>query len=218
MHASHGLRGKLRPEVPQELRRRVVHPVHVVEDEQRGRVEEVTEERSHDAVQARAPERRVEIVHLGRGLDLDVERRRQERRPRHELLVDLLQPLAEDRAIVLGSAVQLDVEQRAEERSERVVRSRGLVLLAAQFDLPHVGAVLPQLLGEARLPDPGLADELDERSEAHAHRCDGRAEHCPFPLAIDERQLVLSRGALAASRVQREARRERTPGRARPFP
>ncbi len=170
--------------------------MHVIEDEQRGGVEETSEERSHDAVQASAPERWVEIVHLGCGLDLDVERRRQERCPWHELVVDLLQPLSEDRAIVRGSAVQLDVEQRAKERSERVVWSRGLVLFAAQFDLPHVGAVLPQFLGEARLADSRLADELDERSEAHTHGCDGRAEHCPFPLAIDERQLVLSRGAL----------------------
>ena len=120
----------------------------------------------------------------------------EERRPGHELLVDLLQPLAEHRAIVLAAAVQLDVEQRAEERPERVVRRRGLVLLAAQFDLPHVGAVLPQLLGETRLADPRLADELDERSEAHPHGCDGGAEHCALPLAIDERQLVLGRGRL----------------------
>ena len=83
-------------------------------------------------MQASAPEGGVEIVYFRRGLDLDVERRRKERCPWHELVVDLLQPLSEDRAIVRGSAVQLDVEQRAEERSERVVRSRGLVLLAAQ--------------------------------------------------------------------------------------
>ena len=59
---------------------------------------------------------------FGRGLHLDVERRGKQRRPWHELVVDLLQPLAEDRAIVRGSAVQLHVEERAEERSERVVR------------------------------------------------------------------------------------------------
>ncbi len=49
-------------------------------------------------------------------------------------------------AVVLSAAVQLHVEQRAEEGPERVVRRRRLVLLAAQRDLPHVGAVLPQLL------------------------------------------------------------------------
>ncbi len=144
----------------------------------------------------------------GRGLDLDVERRGEQRRPRHELLVDLLQALAEDGAIVLATAVQLDVEQRAEERPERVVRRRRLVLLAAQLDLPHVGAVLPQLLGESRLPDPGLADELDERSEAHPHRGDGGAEHCPFALAIDERKLVLGgRTARALSGAARSSPR-----------
>ena len=62
---------------------------------------------------------------------------------------------------------------------KRVVRSRRLVLLAAQRDLPHVGAVLPQLLGEPRLPDAGLADELDERAEAHPDRRDRRARGPP---------------------------------------
>ena len=131
----------------------------------------------------------------GRRLDLDVERRGEQRRPRHELLVDRCEPLGEDGAVVLATAVQLDVEQRAEERAERVVRRRRLVLLAAQVDLPHVGAVLAQFLREPRLPDPGLADELDERSEAHAHRCDGRAEDGPLALAIDERKLLVGTSA-----------------------
>ena len=125
-------RRKLRSEVAQELRGRVVHPVDVVEDEQRGRVEEVPEQRPHDAVQARTPEGRIEIVDLGGRRDLDVERRGEQRRPRHELLVDRVQPLAEDGAVVLTTSVQLNVEQRAEERPERVVRRGRLVLLAAQ--------------------------------------------------------------------------------------
>ena len=142
-------RGELRSEVPQQLRRRVVHPVHVVEHQEGRRVEQLAEERPHDAVQARPPEGRVEGFDLRRGLDLDVEWSGQQRRPGHELVVDLLQALAEDRAIVLTPAVQLYVEQRPEERAERVVRSRRLVLRAAQVDLTHVGAVLPQLLCEA---------------------------------------------------------------------
>ena len=85
-------RRKLRSEVAKELGRRVVHPVDVVEHQQRRRVEEVPEERAHDAVEACAPEGRVEVAHLGRRLDLDVERGREQRRPGHELLVDLLEP------------------------------------------------------------------------------------------------------------------------------
>ena len=88
VHASHGLRRKLRSEVAQKLRRRVVHPVDVVEDDECGRIEEVPEQRPHHAVQARTPERRIEIVHLRGGRDLDVQRRGEQRRPRHELLVD----------------------------------------------------------------------------------------------------------------------------------
>ena len=50
----------------------------------------VPEQRSHHAVQARPPERRIEIVHLRGRLDLDVQRSGEQRRPRHELLVDRL--------------------------------------------------------------------------------------------------------------------------------
>ena len=121
-------------------------------------------------------------------------------------------------AVVRAAAVQLDVEQRAEERPERVVRRRRLVLLAAQLDLPHVGAVLPQLLGETRLADSGLADELDERSEAHPHRRDGRAEHCPLALAVDERAARPQRRRLRSlGRGEELAEDERLDGLGLPF-
>ncbi len=109
---------KLRPEVAQELRRGVVHPVHVVEDEQRGRVEQMPEERPHHAVQARAPERRVEIVDLRRRLDLDVERSSEERRPGHELLVDLLQA-ARPRTVRLCSPPPLSSTSSSDRRNGR---------------------------------------------------------------------------------------------------
>ncbi len=95
------LRRKLRAEVAEQLGRRVVHPVDVVEDEQRRRVEQLTQERAHDAVEPCAPEGRVEVAHLGRCLDLDVERGREEGRPGNELLVDLVEALGEHGAVVL---------------------------------------------------------------------------------------------------------------------
>jgi len=140
---------KLCPQIAQQLGRGVVHPVHVVEDEQRRRVEEVTEQVAHDAVQPSAPERGIERVDLGRRLHLHVEGGGEEWRPWDELLGDGREPLGEGGPVVLAATVQLDVEERAEERTERVVRSRRLVLLAAERDLAHVGAGVAELLCQA---------------------------------------------------------------------
>ena len=108
----------------------------------------MTEERSHDSVESGAPERRVEVVDLGRRLHLDVEGRSEQGRPGDELLVDGLEPVGKHGLVVLAAAVQLHVEQRAKERPKRVVRGGRLVLLAAERNLAHVGAVRPQLAGE----------------------------------------------------------------------
>ena len=189
------LRRKLRAEVAKELGRRIVHPVDVVEDQQRWRIEELTEERAHDTVEPCPPEGRVEVAHLGRCLDLDVERGRQEGRPGHELLVDLLEPRCQHGLVVLPAPIQLDVEERTEKGTKRVVGGGRLVLIAAQRDLPHVDAVLAQLLREPRLPDPGLADELDERAEAQPHRRDRRRQDRSLPLAVDKGELLLFRVA-----------------------
>ena len=96
----------------------------VVEQEQSGRVEQLTEKRADDSVQACATERRIEVVNLGRRLHVDVERRCQERSPRHELLVDGDEAFREGGAVALSVSVQLDVEKRAQERAERMVRRR----------------------------------------------------------------------------------------------
>ena len=188
-------RRELRAEVAQQLGRRVVHPVDVLEHEQRRRVEQLAEQRAHDAVESRAPERGIEVVHLRRRLDVDVERRREERRPGNELLVDRTSRRSAS-AVRLCSPPPFSSTSRSERRNGRngVVRSRRLVLLAAQRDLPHVGAVLAQLLREPRLPDAGLADELDERAEAHPDRRDRRSEDGALALAVDEGQLVVRRG------------------------
>ena len=87
--------------------------------------------------------------------------------------------------------VQLDVEERTEKGTKRVVGGGRLVLVAAQRDLPHVRAVLAQLLREPRLPDTGLADELDERAEAQPHRRDRRRQDRSLPLAVYKGELLL---------------------------
>jgi hypothetical protein len=164
--------------------------VDVLEDEQGGRVEHLAEQRPDHAVEPRAAEGGVEVVHLGRRLDLHVERCPEQRSPGHELAVDGREPFGEDGAVVLAAAVELHVEERTEERPEGVVRRGRLVLLAAERDLLHVATVLAQFVGQTRLADARLADQLDHRSEAHAHRLDGRAEHRTLALAVDEGELL----------------------------
>ena len=189
-----GIVVELGPQVAEQLGGRVVHPVDVLEEQQRRAVEQPAEELRDDAVQSRPPERAVERVDLRRRLHLDVERRSQQRRPRDELLVHLGEPVGEEFPVVGPAAVELDAEQLDEQRLERVVRSRGLVLLARRGQLQHVAALLEEVVREPRLADPGLADELDQRPEARAHRRHRGRKHGALPLAADERELLLRGG------------------------
>ena len=147
-------------------------------------------------MEPRPPEGRIEVVDLRRRLHLDVERRREERCPGHELFVDLGEPLRDHFPVVRAATVQADIEERTEERAEGVVRRPRLVLLAAGADLHHVAALLLQLLREPRLADPGLADQLDQRAVARTHRSDRCGEHRPLAFPADERQCpsLLGRG------------------------
>jgi hypothetical protein len=56
--------------VAQKLRGCVVHPVDVLEHEKRRRVEQLPEQGCEHTVKPCAPERRVEVVDLGRRVDL----------------------------------------------------------------------------------------------------------------------------------------------------
>ena len=68
-------------------------------------------------------------------------------------------------------------------------------------------ALLAQLLRQAGLADPRLADQLDERAEAHPHRRHRGAEHGALALAVDERAAsVLAPGAASRSAPSANAR------------
>ena len=79
--------------------------------------EERTEQRAQDAVQPCASERRLELIDLRRRVHLHVERGPEQRRPRRELRIDLLEPLCERRSIA--------------EPSRRSVRPRAAIVGAA---------------------------------------------------------------------------------------
>ena len=76
----------------------------------------------------------------------------------------------------------------AQQLPEHEVRRRRLVLLArSRHDGEPFGAVA-QLFDDARLADPGVADQLDEAAEAHAHGYERRVEDGQLALAVDERE------------------------------
>ena len=166
--------------------------MHVLDHEQRRALEQLREHRLDDAVQARAPEGRLELLDLLRRLDVDVERQRDERQPRDELGVELRDALAQG---VRGGAVLRQLEQRAQQAAEGEVRRRGLVLRAGRRDGEQVRRLRLELLDEPRLAHAGLADQLDQVAEAHPHRRERGREDRQLALAADERQPVLGSAA-----------------------
>ena len=95
---------------------------------------------------------------------------------------------------VRGGAVLRQPEQRAQQAAEGEVRRRGLVLGAGRRHREQVRCLRLHLLDEPRLAHAGLADQLDQVAEAHAHRCDCGREDRQLALAADERQPALGLG------------------------
>ena len=85
----------------------------------------------------------------------------------------------------------------------------GLVLLAGGGHQGEPLGPVAKLLDDARLADAGVPDQLDEASEAHAHRHERGVEDGQLALAVDERQLL--RG-LALPRARHLAHRHRVDG------
>ena len=148
-----GSTGQIRSSsLAQELGRRLVHPVRVLDDQQRRRREQLRQQRLDDAVQARAPEGRLQLLDLLRRLHGDVERQRDEREPRQQAGVEPLDLVAQRRARRLVGG---EVEQRAQDAAEREVRRRGFVLLADCGEPDEVGRLFEELLDEPGLAEPG---------------------------------------------------------------
>ena len=193
----------LRAEMAEQVGRRAVHPVRVLEDEQ-GRVrQERREQRADDAVQAGAAEGGVELVGLARGEHRQVERDGEQGQPRAELRRDRVQARAEHVRVARRVAVAGHVEQAAQQVPEDAVGGRGVVRLAGRRQDGHVRRLLPHLRDEPRLADPGVADELDEAAEAGARRRERRPEDRELALAVDEREVPDDgRGAAACDAAQ----------------
>ena len=167
-------------EVPEQLQRRAVGPVQVVEDEhERRAVADLAEQCGHRVEEAQAAG--VSVVAVRAGLVVLAARRAE---------------LAEqDREV--GGADADALAQRLERRAgrpaadhldHRLVRRERLLVEAAVED---VGAVvvgsLPDLGGEAGLADPGVAGQQDERMGAVDRLRPARLEHVELERAADQR-------------------------------
>ena len=140
------LRADLCAQMAKQIRRRLVHPVDVLDHDQGRRVEQLREQRLDDAVQPGAPEGRLQLFDLGCRLDVDVEGQGQQRKPGKQLRIERCDTLAEDGR---GGTVLRQLEQRPEQSPEGEVGRRELVLLARRRRDLHVGALGPELGDEA---------------------------------------------------------------------
>ena len=94
----------------------------------------------------------------------------------------------------------VDPEPRADHLDERLVQADRAVRAAVALEPGHVGAeVLAQLAEEARLADPGLADQEERLSAPGEQVVRGSAQVRGLGLPADERRLrVVAAGRLAA--------------------
>ena len=105
---------ELEREVPEQVGRRLVHPVDVLEQDHGRRSEERLQQRRDDAVKSHSSECRLQVVDLRSRLDRGVEREPQERDPGHELRRERLEPTAKRRRVLGRIGAERDVEQAAD--------------------------------------------------------------------------------------------------------
>ena len=178
----------------QEAERRVVHPMGILEDEQRRHHEHTYEELLDHGVQARAPERRIDLVALRRRRDLSLERDREQWQQRREIGDHRLDPRLEARTGIGGRELVGDPCECPQDTAEGVERCRRPVLIAMTDQLREARGQLACLGHEARLADPRLADELDRVRRPHARAFDGGEQGGELRVSSDDRELALGRG------------------------
>ena len=182
-----------RPVVPvvgrdrgQQVRRRLVHQLGVLEREQRALGHDCAQEVDHGLVQARATEVVAEGVDLRRALHRGVGGRGHERQPRDQRRIVGGGQLAEAAGHHLGGVLPLGADQLAEHVAEGDVRRRRREGLPRRAREPEVLAPLEDLIEEPGLPEPRLGLQHDgapaiaprvvHRGPEHAHLVDPAGE------------------------------------------
>ena len=177
-------------EMEEEPVRGVIHPVRVLDDDQRRHHQHPEQELLDRLEDALAAEGGLDLLALRRRRDLGVERDRQQGEQGHELGHHGLDPRRQARAGLLRALGVGDAGERPQQRAEREVGHGDGVLVAARGEVREPDRQRLQLLDEPRLADAGLADQLGDLALAHARRIDGCAQLGELLLAADDRQLL----------------------------
>ena len=187
----------LRADVVEEGARGLVHPVGVVEDQERGAVEHHLQEPGHDLEGLRAAVLGAQRQHLGRVREVDLERRGEQRDPRTQRRVALVDETADRCRDHVVGVVPADTDGVAQQLAPREVRGRRRVRLAAPPHDADVGGAGLELLEQPGLADAGLADDLDQRAAAIDGTAERGLEHRQLLGPTDEREARVAGGAAA---------------------
>jgi len=184
--------------------------VGVLDLDQRWAGEHALEQAHDDVAQPRRAELRRERLDLSRERRVDVEGDRQQRHPRQERRIALLDDGAQTAEDDVVRLVVADAEQRAQQLAPRGVRRRGAVGLAGGVQPAHSRGAPAQLVEQPALADPLLAGELDDPPGPAAGGGDRVVERGDLALAADQREVLGH--ALARAAADRGTDRPRLDG------
>src|SRR5262249_17107277 len=131
----------------------------------------------------------VDRLRLGRRRQVEAEQDAEQRHPGNELLVCVGDSGAQSALRVRRSAARLEAEELEEESAYRVVRSRGLVLLADRVEHPEPGRRRERFTNEARLADARRPRDLDDPRRPVTNLVEHVPNGCELALTTDERRL-----------------------------
>ena len=171
-------------QVVQQLARRLVDPVEVLDHKEHGTVQDGVEEVDDDVVDACPPELRVDGVGIRGRCDVGAERHSEQWEHGEEVRSRLPDHLVEQ--LTGDEWIGADVHARArpQQRSKDAVGRRRAVRRAGALEDPQAFCRCPGGIEEARLADAGTARQDDHRTEL----ADGVGEHVELGLTPDQRR------------------------------
>ena len=162
----------------------------VLDHEQGRHHQDPLEEGLDGPVELVAARGRVECGRLRGGVDLRVERDREQRQPRCQVGHHPRHERLQHRPGLGGGAVGRDADELAQRRPDGGERLGRRVLLGRPVELLEAERERPQLLHEARLADARLAHELDHLQLPHAREVDRLLQLLDLGFAADDRRQV----------------------------
>ena len=200
--------GHLAAELEQQVTGRLVHPVRVLDGDQRRAAEDAAQELRHHLVQPRPAELLAELFHVRVRRHVQVERDTQQRQPGGKLRGAAPHHVHQPRHDRLARCVGIHLQRLQQQRAQRRVGRRRAVQVAAGRQQPHLAAHLAHRGQHPRLSDPGRPDDLDDRALSLQRGADGalqdrRSRNRVPPWAARARRWSTSRPAGGRSPTRR---------------